>query len=233
VSVDGGGSWAELGEGLPTVAVHDLVIHPREGDVIAATHGRSIWILDDATPLQQLTPEVSSSDVHLFVPRTATRWRAISRGATRGHKLFMGRNPLTIAQQEPENSPSELENSAALSFWLGSDPVGPVTIEISSLDGSHSVTHEVDARAGMNRWFWDLRFAPSPEELAAYRARMAQMREEMGGQIPLGMRMRGPQGVEAEAGTYRIRLRANGRSVENTLALREDPGLEGVLPGVR
>jgi len=233
VSVDGGVTWAELGEGLPTVAVHDLVIHPRDGDVIAATHGRSIWILDDATPLQQLTPEVLTSELHLFVPRTATRWRAISRGATRGHKLFMGRNPLTITQQEPENSPTELENSAALSFWLGSDPTGPVTMEISTLDGSHSVTHEVDAHAGMNRWFWDLRFAPSPEEVAAYRARMAQIREEMGGQLPQGMRMRGPQGVEAEAGTYRIRLRANGRTVESTLALREDPGLEGVLPAVR
>ena len=44
--------------GLPTVAVHDLVIHPRDNDLVAATHGRSIWILDDITPLQQLTPEV-------------------------------------------------------------------------------------------------------------------------------------------------------------------------------
>lgn len=232
-SRDGGGSWAELGAGLPTVAVHDLIVHPREGDVIAATHGRSVWILDDATPLQQLTPEVEASSLHLFVPRTATRWRGISRGATRGHMLFMGRNPLTIAQQDPGNSPNELVNSAGLSFWLGAEPSGPVTVEISSLGGSHSATHEVVAHAGLNRWFWDLRFPPSQEEVAEYRERMAQLREQMGGQAPQGFRMRGPQGTEAGAGTYRVKVTAGGRSVEGTLTLREDPGLEGVLPGVR
>ncbi|MGD2068449.1 MAG: hypothetical protein PVI57_07165, partial [Gemmatimonadota bacterium] len=92
VSADGGETWTELGVGLPTVAVHDLVIHPREGDVIAATHGRSVWILDDVTPLQQLTDAVRASTVHVFDPKVATVWQGISRGATRGHKLFMGRN---------------------------------------------------------------------------------------------------------------------------------------------
>jgi photosystem II stability/assembly factor-like uncharacterized protein len=232
-SLDGGESWATLGEGLPTVAVHDLVIHPREGDVIAATHGRSIWILDDVTPLQQLTPEVRRSDLHLFLPKTATRWRGISRGATRGHKLFMGRNPLTIEQVEPGNSPRELENSAALSFWLGASLPGPVTIQISTLDGSRSVSHEVEAHSGLNRWFWDLRFAPSQAEISAHEARMEQLREQMGGRIPEGFRSRNPQGSEAEAGTYRVRISTHGRSVEGTLSLREDPGLEGVLPSVR
>jgi hypothetical protein len=55
VSIDGGANWRPA-DWLPTVPVHDLVIHPREGDLIAATHGRSLWILDDITPLQQLTP---------------------------------------------------------------------------------------------------------------------------------------------------------------------------------
>ena len=59
------------------------------------------------------------------------------------------------------------------------------------------------------------------------------MREQTGGQVPPGFRMRGPQGPEADAGTYLVRITANGRSVEGTLALREDPGLEGVLPSVR
>jgi len=233
VSVDGGVNWSLLGEGLPTVAVHDLIIHPREGDVIAATHGRSIWILDDATPLQQVTPETQASDLHLFVPKIATRWRGITRGATRGHKLFMGRNPLTIDQQEPGNSPDELENSAALSFWVGSGPSGPVTVEISTLDRSRSVTQEVPVHAGLNRWYWDLRFAPSQEEVRAFQERMAQIRDQRGGQLPEGFRTRRPQGSEAEAGTYLVRLTLGERSVEGTLTLREDPGLEGVLPGIR
>ena len=82
--------------GLPTVPVHDLVLHPREGDLVAATHGRSIWILDDTGPLQQLTAEVQAKAIHLFETRAATRWRGVSRGGERGHLLFAGRNPLAV-----------------------------------------------------------------------------------------------------------------------------------------
>jgi hypothetical protein len=233
-SVDGGESWGVLGEGLPTVAVHDLIIHPRDGDVIAATHGRSVWILDDVTPLQQLDEAVQESNLHLFTPKTATRWQGISRGATRGHKLFMGRNPLTIDQQLPGNSPNELVNSAAVSFWLDSDRRGPVTVEISTLDGERSVTHQVEGHAGVNRWFWDLRWAPSEEETAAYEMRMRLMRERSGGQIPPGFRGgQEPRGPEAEVGTYLVRITLGRDTVEGTLTIREDPGLTGVLPSVR
>ena len=71
--------------------VHGLVIHPRDLDLVAGTHGRSVWILDDISALEQLTPEVRSSDARLFSSRVATLWKGISRGATRGHFLFMGR----------------------------------------------------------------------------------------------------------------------------------------------
>jgi hypothetical protein len=155
-SVDAGASWRRL-DGLPTVPVHDLVIHPREADLIAATHGRSIWILDDITPLQQLTPAVVDSDVHMFQNKVATIWRAISRGATRGHLMFQGRNPLTIAQRPPANSPSELANSAAINFYV-KDASGPVQMEIASLDGSRTVTLNVPATPGINRYMWDMRF---------------------------------------------------------------------------
>jgi photosystem II stability/assembly factor-like uncharacterized protein len=233
-SVNGGESWKPLGAGLPTVSVHDLFIHPREGDLIAGTHGRSVWILDDFSALQQLTPEVMESEVHLFQQKTATKWQGISRGATRGHKLFMGRNPLTIDQQEPGNSPSELENSAAIHFWLGSDPGGTVTVEVSSMDGEMVATEEIPARAGVNRWFWDLRFRPTAAQLEEAQARMAEMRERMGGQVPPGAMGRfGARGSVAEAGTYLLRLTANGQTVEGTLAVRDDPGLVGALPSVR
>ena len=111
-TVDGGSNWNEMGEGLPTVGVHDLVIHPREGDLIAATHGRSVWILDDISALQQLTPEVMEADLHLFEQKVATKWQGISRGATRGHKLFIGRNPLTIDQRRPPAAGYALHGNA-------------------------------------------------------------------------------------------------------------------------
>ena len=233
VTVDGGGSWNEIGTGLPAVAVHDLVVHPRDGDLIAATHGRSVWILDDVTPLQQLTPEVQASELHLFDQRIATKWRGISRGATRGHQLFIGRNPLTIDQRPPGNSPNELQNSAALNFWLRSDPSGPVTLEISTLDGSHSVTHEVEAHAGVNRWFWNIKWAPTEEQVSRFEARMDRARAQFGGQLPAFFTGQGPEGEEAEVGTYRVRLTTGGQTVEGTVVVRDDPGLEGVLPSVR
>jgi len=233
VSVDGGSSWDRIGEGLPTVGVHDLIIHPREGDLIVATHGRSVWILDDITPLQQLTPAVKESDVHLFNQRVATKWQGISRGATRGHKLFIGRNPLTIDQRPPGNSPSELQNSAAIHFWLNSSPSGAVMVEISTLDGAQTVTHQLQAHAGVNRWFWDLRFPPSAAETSEFQERLGQMQARGAGPPGGGFRMRGPQGAVAEAGPYLIRLTANGRTVEGTLTVRDDPGLDGVLPSVR
>ncbi len=233
VSVDAGSSWDELGEGLPTVAVHDLVIHPRESDVIAGTHGRSVWILDDVSALQQLSPEVRAAPLHLFEPKVATRWQGISRGATRGHKLFMGRNPLTIDQQDPGNSPRELQNSAAIHFWLASKPSGPVTVEIASLDGELRATHDVQAHAGVNRWFWDLSFDPTEEEREAYRERMAELEARYGGPLPSRFTRGGPRGAEAEAGSYRVRITADGRTVKGTLALRDDPGVVDVLPSVR
>jgi photosystem II stability/assembly factor-like uncharacterized protein len=74
-SVDGGGRWVRLGRGLPVVPVHDLAVHPREGELVAATHGRSVWVLD-VMSLQQLTAEALSSEAYLFVPREATLWDA-------------------------------------------------------------------------------------------------------------------------------------------------------------
>ena len=66
-----GQSWQRLNNNLPTVAVHDLVIHPRDNDLVAATHGRSLWILDDITPLQQLSDQVITAENHVFDVRPA------------------------------------------------------------------------------------------------------------------------------------------------------------------
>ena len=94
-SINGGRSWIKLNNNLPTVAIHDLVIHPRDGDLIAGTHGRGIWILDDITPLQQATDEVLAAEARLFESRHAIRWLSIERGSARyrGHFFFQGQNP--------------------------------------------------------------------------------------------------------------------------------------------
>ncbi|HEX3866575.1 MAG TPA: hypothetical protein VHV78_07460, partial [Gemmatimonadaceae bacterium] len=71
VSLNGGKHWEKFMNDYPTVRTDDILIHPRENDLIVATHGRSIWIADDITALEQLTPSVQAEDVHLFAPRPA------------------------------------------------------------------------------------------------------------------------------------------------------------------
>jgi hypothetical protein len=211
-TVDGGVSWHRINNNLPTVAVHDLIVHPRDGDLIAATHGRSIWILDDITPLQQLNDAVVAADVYLFANRVGTKWRGVSRGATRGHMLFTGRNPLSINQREPANSPSELDNSVSIDFWLKRAPSGRVRVEITDAAGQNRFAEEFAAGAGIQRYRWRMRF-PSPGGAA-------------GGEGEGGSG--GPRGAEAAAGTYRVTLTVDGRTWHTTVTVRDDPETKSI-----
>ncbi|MBK8976212.1 MAG: hypothetical protein IPM29_09810 [Planctomycetes bacterium] len=166
-SIDGGGRWAELAGGLPTVAVHDLVIHPRDADLVAGTHGRSIWILDDLTGLRQLTPEVRSQPAALLAPRRATRWREIRVGRMQPDFLFRGANP---------------PRAAWLHFW--SRGGGSATIEIAEPGTDRRWTERVEARPGLNRVAWPLRYPASPSELAAARARLGEAARELATRAP-------------------------------------------------
>lgn len=95
-SIDRGQSWAKLNHTLPTVAVHEFAIHPSTGEVVVATHGRSLWVFD-ATPLRQMNSDVLAAKVHLYQPGAAFRWHANPvRGGT--NRRFVGSNPARGAQ---------------------------------------------------------------------------------------------------------------------------------------
>ena len=166
-SIDDGESWAKFMNGMPTVPVFDLVVHPRDNDLIAGTHGRSIWVLDDISPLQQLTREVRAGDAYLFEQRHATIWENASRGGQRGHFWWAGQNPATV---EPTSSlaRARFRNNAMVSYWVRSDDVGSPVLTISD-GGGNSRRVRLDPGAGVRRWMWDLRFDPEPwsEELVA------------------------------------------------------------------
>lgn len=144
VTIDRGEHWVKLnGKTLPTVAVDDLVQHPREMDLIAGTHGRSIFVLDDASPLSQLTGEVLEKDLHLFEIPDAKPRIYLPYGGLWSDRMFRAKNP---------------KMGARISYWLGEytgDSV-KVTItdshdnEIRSLTGSN--------RPGINRLVWDLQY---------------------------------------------------------------------------
>ncbi len=151
-SVDAGVSWARLMSGMPTVAMHDLVIHPRDGDLVCGTHGRSIWILDDISPLRQMTPEVGRKSAHLFTPRRATKWQSIRLGRKQPNFMFRGQNP---------------PRGALLNFWLMRKT--DVRIEVSDVLGNVVHAQRVRGSAGINRARWDLRLSPTKAEIAVYR----------------------------------------------------------------
>jgi hypothetical protein len=99
-SINRGASWTKLNSNLPTVAVHELAIHPTAGEMVAATHGRSLWVLD-ITALRQMTATAMAAPAALFEPNTVTRWRsepARSSPYGTGFRHFVGDNPPRGAQ---------------------------------------------------------------------------------------------------------------------------------------
>jgi photosystem II stability/assembly factor-like uncharacterized protein len=92
-SFDGGAHWIVMGDGLPTVAVDDILVHPRDRDLIAGTHGRSIYVLDDITALEQWKPETSGAAVTLFTPRPATAFYYRTMSGAWGQRAFSAKNP--------------------------------------------------------------------------------------------------------------------------------------------
>ncbi len=200
VSFTGGNHWVNLHlKNLPTVAVRDIVIHPRENDLILGTHGRSIWILDDASPLQQINTQVLSESAHLFGMRPALRFDGGGRGGggglgSGGNKPFSGPNPAY---------------GAPVTYYLKER--GPAKIEI--LDASGKVIRDlgpVPQDAGLNRTTWDLRYQ-GPH------VRRADADDEGG-----GFRFR-PIGPLVLPGKYTVRLTAGGKVLTQELQVNLDP----------
>ena len=155
-SLNAGKEWHRLNEGMPTVSVYDLVIHPRENDLIAATHGRSLFILDDISPLQQLTPTIAAGKAWLFHQKPAILWANKSRGAQRGHFWFAGKNPANI---KPITSlpRAVFENGALIHFYL-KDTSEPASIQITDKSGTLTTTLPVENKTGIQRIRWNLKF---------------------------------------------------------------------------
>lgn len=93
VSMDAGASWQRFDHGLPTVAVDDIQIQPREHDLVIATHGRSVWVMDDISPLEHWSPEVTRRPIAFFPPRPASAFLIRSLSGFWGQRFFSAKNP--------------------------------------------------------------------------------------------------------------------------------------------
>jgi hypothetical protein len=146
ISLDGGQRWARFKENLPMVAVHDLAIHPTEHDLIIATHGRGIYIIDDLTALRSLTAEILESNVAVLPSRPSPMVLAGIEDWFGSDDEFVGRNP---------------SDAATIDYWLKKRHLfGDLKIEVYDADGELITTLPGWKRRGLNRVGWPMRLKP-------------------------------------------------------------------------
>ncbi len=233
VSFDDGDHWQSLQMNLPYVSMRDFAIHG--DDLVVATHGRSFWILDNITPLRQLTTQMASEPAHLFAPQAAYRMRPGSSDGT----------PLPKGTAIADNPPT----GAVIDYWLKSAPSGPVTLEIlgpapagiagqipppnspvvrkySSADRPRQQdprTMDIPAvwirppqvletTAGMHRFVWDVRYAAAEEPTGG-----------RGGGGGGGFGGGGAGVLALPEQTYFARLTVDGKQYTQAFQLKMDP----------
>ncbi len=212
VSMDDGETWDSLQLNLPVVPITDLTV--KSDDLVAATQGRAFWILDDLTPLHQLTDEVVSSEAHLFEPRETYRLGG-------GRRFFgslpgVGENPPNgvvvryYFKDKPEDVTLEfLDGQGNLIKSFKGEPTKPEPAGGSARTGRGARPSNAPADAGMNRFVWDMRY-PDGRGLRGTDTFL------------FGGNLRGPLAVP---GTYEVRLTAGAYTSTRSFEINKDPRL--------
>jgi len=198
ISLNRGRTWSRFMNGLPTVPVHDLYIHPRDFDLIAGTHGRGAWIVDNITPLQELTPEAMEKEAALFNVRPETQWARIYEWTWVTDKRFFKPNPTA---------------GSNIYYYLKSDSEEEVEIQIVDINGTVIRDLTGSKSAGLNRIVWNHRYNPPQSQSSETGSGQARFRRQL--------QMAGP-------GQYLVRLKIGNTMLTTTLIIERDiPGYLG------
>ncbi len=206
-TMDGGRRWIELKGGMPTLAFNDLVVHPRDNDLVLGTHGRGVWIFDQINALQELSADVTALDAHLFTIEPAVQVRRSRTPAHTGDVHFSGANP---------------PHGAIFDYWLrdaGEDLSAAIVVE--DADGERVAVVEGTTTPGVNRVVWDLRHDLPGDGESAGEGRARPMRGPL--VVPGAYVAR----LEARAGAA-----ATATGGTRAFVVREDPRIDAT-PGVR
>src|SRR3989454_9900062 len=211
VSFDDGESWQPLQTTLPHAPVYWLVVQEHFNDLVVSTYGRGFWILDDVTPLEQLTADIRAQAAYLFKPRPAYRFRQITAPMAMTDDPTAGQNP---------------PYGAAINYWLKPVPTGDVTLTILDAGGQTVRTLQGTKSVGINRVWWDLR----TDSTKAARLRTTPLYDPELRLGPEGARPAprvGRMTVLVPPGTYTVKLKVGGQEQSQPLVVRKDPNSSG------
>ncbi|MEZ4944950.1 MAG: glycosyl hydrolase [Cyclobacteriaceae bacterium] len=209
ISFDDGASWKPFQLNLPIVPITDLTI--KNDNLIAATQGRSIWLIDDITPLHQLNDAVASSGTHLFKPLPSYRMNGGQGG---------GWNPV------PSNHGMNHPNGVMVHYYLKDTAKTTASLEIMEMNGTlikkfatkpnkKAKEELLKIKPGMNRHIWNMRYPDA---------------DGFDGLIMWGASLRGPKAVP---GKYKAKLTVNGNSMETEFEILKDPRTEGTIADIQ
>lgn len=199
VTLDGGKNWTALKANMPTLPFNDLVIHPRDNDLVLGTHGRGIWILDNIQAIQEMDAEVRTKQAHLFSIATAEMIDYNRRGAHRGNMFYRGENP---------------EYGAAIDYYLKDTASRQeFTVAIYNTDDELIKELEVDTLPGWNRIYWNFRGEDFKGAIVDTSKRKSG--RENGLRAPLSM-----------PGTYLAKLKMGDLEMSHPFQIKDDPRLE-------
>ena len=226
VSWDRGANWTALKNNFPTVPVDDIQIQERENDLVLATHGRSIWIFDDLTPIEKMDAKVEGSALTFFPPHAAVTWSIRQRRWSAGQNMFTAKNPpygallsYYLKDAVPAEAPkkdkdkkegAEEQPKPETRSDAGEKKEGKVKITVTDKDGKTVREFDGPGAAGVSRTNWDLRSnppaEPTPEQLEAAAAGFGF----------------GPRGPLVDPGEYTIKIKAGDQEATQKVTVEDD-----------
>ena len=207
VSFNRGDRWSALKLNFPSVIVDDITVERRSHDLVLATHGRAFWVLDDIRPLEQLSPSVLSSPLHLFNVEPAREWKEFdhSNGYT-GDQLFIAPNP---------------PDGATIDYFLAGAPAKDQSIQVRVSDSAGKLIQEFPGTndIGINRVTWDLRY-PTP---------VKPTQDQLNAQDE-GFFYNAIRGPLVAPGNYTVEVSMGSAKASETVEVLDDPTVEMSAP---